>query len=120
MVLLYDLLLGKGIQCGGPMKRFLVNHKVELLAAFRRSVDQNSGVVPSSGMYYTKCTCVKFAPSLIYVHVLRLRVIVYIKEKDLLSCIFGACAEYSCLQIPSSVRERVWGHGSIFLGRTSA
>lgn len=57
MVLLYDLLLGKGIQCGGPMKRFLINHKVELLAAFRSSVDRNSGVVQSSGTYYI-CTII--------------------------------------------------------------
>ena len=47
MVLLYDMLLGKGIQCGGPMKRFLADHKVELLAALHK-IDGNSGGFDSS------------------------------------------------------------------------
>ena len=33
MVLVYDLLFGKGIQCGGPFKRLLMNNKSDLKAA---------------------------------------------------------------------------------------
>jgi len=31
MVLLYDMLFGKGIQCGGPVKRAMHRHKAEIL-----------------------------------------------------------------------------------------
>ncbi len=37
MVLVYDLLYGKGIQCGGPLKRAVHNHKSELREAARRA-----------------------------------------------------------------------------------
>jgi len=30
-VLLYDMLFGKGIQCGGPVKRVMHRHKAEIL-----------------------------------------------------------------------------------------
>ena len=56
MILLYDLLLGKGIQCGGPMKRFLVDHKKILLEAFMKSVERNSSLVQAPGMYMCTTT----------------------------------------------------------------
>ena len=31
MVFLYDMLFGKGIQCGGPVKRTMNRHKVDIL-----------------------------------------------------------------------------------------
>ena len=53
MVLLYDLLLGKGIQCGGPVKRFLLSHKVDLFNALRESTDNKSNFsVESSGINF--------------------------------------------------------------------
>ena len=51
MILLYDLLLGKGIQCGGPIKRFLVHHKMELLVALHKITEENSRFLESSGIY---------------------------------------------------------------------
>jgi len=32
MILVYDMLLGKGIQCGGPLKYFIMGYKEELKA----------------------------------------------------------------------------------------
>ena len=58
MILLYDLLLGKGIQCGGPMKRFILNHKADLLIAFKENTKRNSDslLIGTSGiiLYYTR------------------------------------------------------------------
>ena len=50
MVLLYDLLLGKGIQCGGPLKRLLTSHKAELLTALKSSTKKHSKAVKSTGI----------------------------------------------------------------------
>ena len=52
MVLLYDLLLGKGVQCGGPLKRFLTSHKVELLTALKNSTKMHSKSIKSTGILY--------------------------------------------------------------------
>lgn len=30
LVLVYDLLFGKGVKCGGPLKQYITNHKKEL------------------------------------------------------------------------------------------
>ena len=49
MVLLYDLLLGKGIQCGGTLKRFLTSHKVELLTALKSSTKMHTESIKSTG-----------------------------------------------------------------------
>ena len=60
MILLYDLLLGKGIQCGGPIKRFLFQHKMELLVAFRKITEKISISDESTGtiIAYSTCLCV--------------------------------------------------------------
>jgi hypothetical protein len=54
MILLYDMLLGKGIQCGGPIKRFLINHKMELLAALHK-IEDNVGFLNSSRTHIYHC-----------------------------------------------------------------
>ena len=55
MVVLYDMLLGKGIQCGGLIKRFLSNHKVELMTAFRDSAERSSIMESSGTLIYVSC-----------------------------------------------------------------
>ena len=41
MVLVYDLLFGKGVQCGGPFKRLLMNNKSDLKAALASTTVDN-------------------------------------------------------------------------------
>lgn len=54
MIILYDMLLGKGIQCGGQIKRFLLDHKTELLAAFHK-IEGNTGFLKSSRTHIHQC-----------------------------------------------------------------
>ena len=54
MILLYDMLLGKGIQCGGQIKRFLLDHKMELLAALHK-IEGNIGILESSRTHTYQC-----------------------------------------------------------------
>ena len=63
MVLLYDMLLGRGIQCGGPVKRFLRNHKGELLTAFEKSAKRNSDsqMIGTAGIWYMYFVVLIFA-----------------------------------------------------------
>ena len=43
MVLVYDLLFGKGIQCGGPLKQAINRHKVELKKMLPAAVKKHGG-----------------------------------------------------------------------------
>ncbi len=42
MILVYDLVFGKGIQCGGPLKRFMMENKEKLKSALSNQDRVNS------------------------------------------------------------------------------
>ncbi len=42
MVMVYDLLYGKGIQCGGALKQAILRHREELRGAARRAQEERS------------------------------------------------------------------------------
>jgi len=57
LVLLYDFLLGKGICCGGPLKRMIHKHKAILMETFS---EISSNEIPVSavppGIFRTDCS----------------------------------------------------------------
>ncbi len=48
MVLVYDLIFGKGIQCGGPLKRVMMKHKEELKLLLNNEDCSNSYSSPGT------------------------------------------------------------------------
>lgn len=59
MVLVYDLLYGRGVQCGGPLKQAILRHRDELREAARRkdrlgTVEEEGKM--SNGVHLLACT----------------------------------------------------------------
>ena len=61
MVLLYDMLFGKGIQCGGPWKKAMNKHKVEILKCLE-GAKQRMKPVTQKGTRVLKLTSIKCHP----------------------------------------------------------
>ena len=61
MVLLYDMLFGKGIQCGGPWKKAMKKHKVEILKCLE-GAKQRMKPVTQKGTHVLKLTSIKCHP----------------------------------------------------------
>ena len=60
MVLLYDMLFGKGIQCGGPWKKAMNKHKVEILKCLE-GAKQRMKPVTQKGTGVLKLTSTKMS-----------------------------------------------------------